>query len=61
MIYDATIAFSVTVYFDATRMLEERCWKAARNVAKELFLQALKQKEEKLLSEAEGEKKGESR
>jgi hypothetical protein len=42
-------------------MLEEACWKAARNAARELFLRALKQEEGKVLARVEGEKKGEAR
>jgi len=42
-------------------MLEEACWKAARDAAKGLFLQALKQEEKEVLAKVEGEKKGEVR
>ena len=42
-------------------MLEEACWEAARKAAKELFLQALRQEEKKVLAKVEGEKKGEAR
>ena len=42
-------------------ILEEACWKAARNAAKELFLQALKQEERTVLAKVEGERKGEVR
>lgn len=42
-------------------MLEEACWKAARNAARELFLRTLKQEEGKVLAKVEGEKKGEAR
>jgi hypothetical protein len=42
-------------------MLEEACFKAARNAAGELFLRALKQEEGKVLVKVEGEKKGEAR
>jgi len=42
-------------------MLEEACWKAARDAAKGLFLQALKQEEKEVLARVEGEKKGEVR
>jgi hypothetical protein len=42
-------------------MLEEACFKAARNAARELFLRALKQEEGKVLVKVEGEKKGEAR
>ena len=42
-------------------MLEEACWQAARNAAKELFLQALRREEKKRLAKVEGERKGEAR
>lgn len=42
-------------------MLEEACWSAARNAAKQLFLQALRQEEKRVLAKAEGERKGEIR
>ena len=42
-------------------MLEEACWEAARKAARELFLQALRQEERKVLAKVEGEKKGEAR
>jgi hypothetical protein len=42
-------------------MLEEACWEAGRKAAKELFLQALRQKEKKVLAKVEGERKGEAR
>lgn len=38
-------------------MLEEACWEAARNAAKELFLRALKQEEKKVLAKVEGKRK----
>ena len=41
--------------------LEKACWEAARRTGKELFLQALEQREEKVLVEAVGDKKGEVR
>jgi hypothetical protein len=41
--------------------LEEACFRAARNAAKQLFLRALKEKEENLLSEVDGNKKGKVR
>jgi hypothetical protein len=41
--------------------LEGVCWEAARRTGKELFLQALEQREEKELAEAVGEKRGEVR
>lgn len=42
-------------------MLEEACWSAARNAAKQLFLQALRQEKKRVLAKAEGERKGEIR
>jgi hypothetical protein len=42
-------------------MLEEACLKAARNAAKELLLQALRQVEKSLLAKEEGERKGKVR
>jgi len=42
-------------------MLEEACWEAARNAARELFLRALKQEEKKVLARVEVEKKGEAK
>ena len=42
-------------------MIEEACWKAARKAAKELFLQALRQEEKRVLAKVEGESKGEAR
>jgi len=42
-------------------MLEEACWKTGRETAKNIFLEAIRKKEEKLLSKVEGEKKGEAR
>jgi len=45
-------------------MLEEACWETARKAAKELFLQALRQEEKRVLAKlakVEGEKKGEVR
>jgi hypothetical protein len=42
-------------------MLEEACWEAARKAANELFFQALRQKERKVLAKVGGERKGEVR
>lgn len=39
-------------------VLEEACVEAARNAAKELFLEALKQREREILAPLQGEKKG---
>jgi hypothetical protein len=41
--------------------LEEQCWEAARRVGKELFIQALEQRGEKVMAKAAGDKKGEVR
>jgi hypothetical protein len=42
-------------------MLEEACFRAVRDAAKKLSLQALRQEERKVLAKVEGEKKGEVR
>jgi len=42
-------------------MLEEACLKASRETAKNLFLEAIKQNEENLLSQLDGDKKGKVR
>ena len=42
-------------------MLEAACWETAKKAAKELFLQALRQGEKKVLAKVEGERKGEVR